>query len=105
MNASVGSALLWSNVLNEAPEVNDLRMHHEALPVERGTKWAANLWIHMYNIRTLYDQRCPASFYFNIAPAKDLLPQFLETRASMGFPAEIPPSMLVYDDLQTPNRT
>ena len=26
--------------------------HHEALPVERGIKFAANLWMHLYDFKT-----------------------------------------------------
>ena len=97
VNATLGAALLWANVLNEAPEVVDLRMHHESLPVERGVKWGANIWIHTYDIRTLYDERCPKSFEFGVDPDKEL-PNYLKARAEAGFVAEAPLSMREADD-------
>ena len=32
--------------------------HHEALPVEAGVKFGANLWIHQYDFRTPSSRRC-----------------------------------------------
>jgi hypothetical protein len=42
-----GRALVWSSVKNENPSIQDNRMYHEAKPVIRGKKFAANHWIHM----------------------------------------------------------
>ena len=39
-----GRALLWPSVLNSSPLMPDDRMKHQALPVEAGTKFAANAW-------------------------------------------------------------
>jgi 2OG-Fe(II) oxygenase superfamily len=41
-----GRIVLWSNVLHTQPNVMDLRMVHQALPVQQGVKFASNLWIH-----------------------------------------------------------
>ena len=41
-----GRIVLWSNVLHTQPNVMDLRMIHQAMPVKKGIKYAANLWIH-----------------------------------------------------------
>lgn len=44
-----GRALLWPSTLNANPEVQEPRTVHAARPVIRGTKYAANSWIHLYN--------------------------------------------------------
>jgi prolyl 4-hydroxylase len=44
-----GRALLWPSVYDSDPMASDNRMRHQALPVEAGTKFAANGWIHMYD--------------------------------------------------------
>ena len=45
----MGRAVLWPSVLDSNPLKEDMRMYHEALPVEAGTKFAANGWIHLYD--------------------------------------------------------
>lgn len=40
-----GRALLWPSVLDENPMAIDMRMHHEALAVEKGVKYGANAWV------------------------------------------------------------
>jgi prolyl 4-hydroxylase len=42
-----GRALLWPSVYDAQPMKDDARTRHQALPVEAGTKFAANGWIHM----------------------------------------------------------
>lgn len=44
-----GKALLWPSVLDSEPMGPDERTRHQALPVEQGTKFAANGWIHMFD--------------------------------------------------------
>ena len=44
-----GKALLWPSTLSENPEQQDIRTMHEARPVVKGIKFAANSWIHLYN--------------------------------------------------------
>jgi prolyl 4-hydroxylase len=44
-----GRALLWPSVYDSDPMAVDNRLRHQALPVEAGTKFAANGWIHMYD--------------------------------------------------------
>mmetsp|Transcript_20758 Transcript_20758/g.42377 ORF Transcript_20758/g.42377 Transcript_20758/m.42377 type:complete len:495 (+) Transcript_20758:64-1548(+) len=53
-----GRALLWPSVLNSKPRDIDDRMEHEALPVEKGTKFAANAWIHLFNERKADEMGC-----------------------------------------------
>lgn len=44
-----GSALLWPSTTNDNPEKIDGRTLHQAHPVVKGRKFAANTWIHLYN--------------------------------------------------------
>eukprot|EP00339_Tiarina_fusa_P009549 CAMPEP_0117006418 /NCGR_PEP_ID=MMETSP0472-20121206/6654_1 /TAXON_ID=693140 ORGANISM="Tiarina fusus, Strain LIS" /NCGR_SAMPLE_ID=MMETSP0472 /ASSEMBLY_ACC=CAM_ASM_000603 /LENGTH=452 /DNA_ID=CAMNT_0004707879 /DNA_START=465 /DNA_END=1823 /DNA_ORIENTATION=- len=44
-----GRGLLWPSVYDSAPMSDDKRMQHQALPVEKGTKFAANGWIHQFD--------------------------------------------------------
>jgi len=44
-----GKALLWPSVLDSNLEKIDSRTHHAALKVEKGTKFAANAWMHLYD--------------------------------------------------------
>ena len=44
-----GRALLWPSVLDSDPERQDSRTMHEAKPVIKGRKFAANSWIHLYD--------------------------------------------------------
>jgi len=46
-----GMALMWPSTLNENPLIQDSRMAHEARPVIRGRKYAANAWIHLYDFK------------------------------------------------------
>ena len=81
-----GSAVLWPSLLDsdvELPELQvqaytspisrphlalispispELQTHHEALPVEAGVKFGANLWIHQYDFRTPSSRRCELTF-------------------------------------------
>jgi hypothetical protein len=43
---------------NADPLVSDHRMYHEALPVQAGTKFAANGWIHMYDYQGAFRNGC-----------------------------------------------
>jgi len=53
-----GSAILWPSVLNDAPNATDHRTNHAALPVVKGTKLGANMWIHMHDFRTASFKHC-----------------------------------------------
>ena len=53
-----GRALLWPSVLNDHPDDKDPRMTHQALPVERGIKYAANAWFHMRDFKTANENGC-----------------------------------------------
>ena len=41
-----GKAVIWPLVLNEDPNAREGRTKHQALPVEKGEKYGANVWIH-----------------------------------------------------------
>ena len=53
-----GRALLWPNVLDDSPNERDVRTMHEALPVEKGVKYGANAWFHMYDFKTPLEEGC-----------------------------------------------
>ena len=44
-----GTALVWPSVKNDDPTAQDPRTRHAALPVVKGTKFAANAWIHQFD--------------------------------------------------------
>ena len=48
----LGRAILWPSTQEVDPIKGEMRTHHEALPVERGVKYAANLWMHLYDFKT-----------------------------------------------------
>ena len=56
-----GRAVLWPNVMADNVTLPELRAHHESLPVTRGVKLAANLWLHAFEYRTLREQSCVAA--------------------------------------------
>ena len=47
-----GRGILWPSVQTNDLNAGDMRTHHEALPVEKGVKYAANLWQHLYDFKT-----------------------------------------------------
>mmetsp|Transcript_1571 Transcript_1571/g.3421 ORF Transcript_1571/g.3421 Transcript_1571/m.3421 type:complete len:283 (-) Transcript_1571:313-1161(-) len=57
-----GRALVWPSVLNDDPDSWDSRMYHEAQEVIKGTKYAANHWIHQYDFRNANLWGCNGSF-------------------------------------------
>ena len=57
-----GRALLWPSTLSSDPNSIDGRTMHEAKPVIRGTKYAANAWIHLYNFEHSNLWGCTGTF-------------------------------------------
>tara|TARA_Y100000746_G_scaffold231473_1_gene245380 strand:- start:1708 stop:2598 length:891 start_codon:yes stop_codon:yes gene_type:complete len=53
-----GRAVLWPSVLNEFPHRQDSRTHHEAKPVLKGEKYAANFWVHQYDFKNAHLRGC-----------------------------------------------
>jgi Uncharacterized iron-regulated protein len=53
-----GRALLWPSVLDRDPSQKDGRTTHQALPVEKGTKYGANTWVHLYNVIETQKRGC-----------------------------------------------
>lgn len=58
VKAKKGTALLWSNVKSDDPTEADRRLVHEGLPVVKGNKFAANVWVHQYNWRKALERDC-----------------------------------------------
>ena len=46
-----GRAILWPSVTSNSFLAPEEKTHHEALPVVKGIKYAANLWMHLYDFR------------------------------------------------------
>ena len=57
-----GRALLWPSVLDAQPDRQDSRTMHEAKPVIKGRKFAANSWIHLFNYVEPNLYGCTGSF-------------------------------------------
>ena len=57
-----GKALLWPSVLNHNLEAQDPSTMHEARPVIKGLKYAANSWIHLYNYEVPNLWGCTGTF-------------------------------------------
>ncbi len=53
-----GRALLWPSTFDDRPLVQDHRTFHEAKPVIRGLKHAANLWIHQHDFKKAHRLGC-----------------------------------------------
>lgn len=55
----LGGAVLWPNVDANFPDSKtDYRTQHEALPVIKGVKYAANMWIYNYDYKTPWQNGC-----------------------------------------------
>mmetsp|Transcript_16839 Transcript_16839/g.27933 ORF Transcript_16839/g.27933 Transcript_16839/m.27933 type:complete len:355 (+) Transcript_16839:92-1156(+) len=48
----LGRGILWPSVFEHDLRTSDKRTSHEALPVVKGIKIAANLWQHLYDFKT-----------------------------------------------------
>jgi prolyl 4-hydroxylase len=53
-----GRALLWPSVYDSNPKAKDGRLMHQALDVIKGTKYAANGWIHLYDYQKPHELGC-----------------------------------------------
>jgi prolyl 4-hydroxylase len=58
----LGKGILWPGVMNDNPKIIDWRTRHEARPVVRGVKYAANSWIHSHNFRIPNLWGCTGAF-------------------------------------------
>ena len=72
-----GRAILWPSVWSNDTDVTDDRTYHEALPVEKGRKYAANFWLHLYDFQGPHAKGCDNRNYLQhgtlerMAKAKD----------------------------------
>lgn len=57
-----GRAVLWPSVMDDDLNKQDARTHHEAKPVIKGLKLAANAWIHLYNFHVPNHWGCTGAF-------------------------------------------
>jgi len=92
VEANRGNAILWPSMLDSDVTLPDLRTHHESLPVLKGVKFAANLWIHQHDFRTGWLRGCPLASRDSYYPDAQLK-FFLRGMKAAGKPVELPPSM------------
>jgi len=57
-----GNAILWPSTIDSNPEQQEMKTFHEARPVIKGHKVAANSWIHLYNYEKPNLWGCTGSF-------------------------------------------
>lgn len=57
-----GAAILWPSVLNSDLMEIEPNTHHAAMPVKKGTKFAANSWLHLYDYRVPNLWGCTGAF-------------------------------------------
>ena len=57
-----GHAVVWPSVLSGQPGRVDSRTTHEAMPVVKGLKFAANHWIHDFNFKVANKWGCTGAF-------------------------------------------
>jgi len=57
-----GRALLWPSVMAHDHTMQDGRTFHQARPVLKGTKYAANAWIHVFDFRKPNLWGCTGAF-------------------------------------------
>lgn len=53
-----GRALLWPSILNADPMSRDKRMVYKPLDVTAGVKYAANIWVHLYDYAGPQEKGC-----------------------------------------------
>jgi len=53
-----GKALIWPNIVNKDVNEKDFSTHHEAMAVEQGIKFGANVWIHLRDFQTPLKTGC-----------------------------------------------
>lgn len=59
-----GTLAIWPSVISTDLFSREDRTDHEAMPVKRGVKYGANLWIHMFDFRSLSSKGCENVDYF-----------------------------------------
>ena len=57
-----GKVVIWPSVLDEDPNSQDSRTNHQALPVEKGLKYGANVWIHQREYRESFHLGCTNAY-------------------------------------------
>ena len=57
-----GRAVLWPSVFDNDLTQRDDRTHHQAKPVIKGRKLAANAWIHLYDFEKSNKMGCTGVF-------------------------------------------
>lgn len=58
VSPKVGRLVIWPSVLDGNPLDIDDRTNHEAMPVSRGQKFAANAWFHLRSVVLAAERGC-----------------------------------------------
>ncbi len=53
-----GNAVMWPSVADADPMRDEPRTNHEALPVEAGLKFGANIWVHNHEYAAAAAKNC-----------------------------------------------
>lgn len=53
-----GRLVIWPSVLDSNPTRKDRKTDHEALPVDEGTKYGANIWVHQRDFAKTFAKDC-----------------------------------------------
>ncbi len=53
-----GRVALWPSVWDNDPTRKEYRTGHEAMPVKKGVKYGANMWLHLYNFHQPFRVLC-----------------------------------------------
>ena len=55
---NIGQLVMWTSVVSINPEKDDKRMFYEELPVIKGEKHSAHVWVHLYDWQDAEDKQC-----------------------------------------------
>ncbi len=58
ISPKVGRIVIWPSVIDSDPLRMEGKTDHEALPVERGVKYGANIWIHQRDFVAAFAKNC-----------------------------------------------
>ena len=54
----MGRVAIWPSITNDDPFKKEMRTDHEALSVQKGVKYGANMWLHQFNFHDPFKVLC-----------------------------------------------
>lgn len=94
VQALKGRAVLWPNVMDQRPELPELRTHHEATPITTGFKLGMNAWIRVGNFMQPWSRRC--KYAKGLGPTHDVrqsLEQYVQARQELSLSPAVPETL------------